>query len=98
MMRYPHKCLGHARPMKISHHPSLILMGWLLMVPPLVTRSGLIYLKPDTDAPLTEWRPNQDQVPSYDSKQACERFRAANEVNARNLLHDAPSDIERMTL
>ena len=47
------------RPWIIRHHTAIILIVWYLMLPPLLTRSGVLFMKPNDAAALTEWRPMQ---------------------------------------
>lgn len=51
--------------MKLHHTVALALIGWYLMVPPLIGSSGVA-----TQAPLTQWTA---LVTSYLSEQECQR-------------------------
>jgi hypothetical protein len=85
--------------MSIKHSATLaILIGWFLMFPPLINRSGVLYMEPDVSAPLTEWRPAQLEAGTLDSKSVCENSRLALVSNAKNLLQDAPADLGKMRL
>jgi len=69
------------------------------MFPPLVTRSGKIYMEPNGAAPLTEWRAAAlENGTTLDSQRMCENSRSALASNAKKLLLDAPADIEKMPL
>lgn len=69
------------------------------MLPPLVSRSGQLYMKPDVKAPLTEWRAaNLQGGTALDSEQACEDVRSKMTLKAKDLLRDAPRDLENMPL
>jgi len=74
-------------------------VGWSIMFPPLTTRSGVIYMKPNVDAPLTEWRPMQlEKRPAYDSERACENFRSKMIAKAKDFIIGAPPDLEQRPL
>jgi hypothetical protein len=53
--------------MKVRHAAALALVGWYLMVPPLIEIEGK--RKPNLDAPISEWQ----QVDSFDSADACKQ-------------------------
>jgi hypothetical protein len=83
----------------IRHHTAIILIVWSILFPPLVTRSGVIYMEPNAVAPLTEWRAmQQDKGTTFDSERNCEDARSTMISEAKNLLRGAPADIEKMPL
>jgi hypothetical protein len=70
--------------------------AWSIMFPPLVVRSGVIYMEPNTTAALVEWRPMEG--PTFDSKSACENARSNMESKAKDLLVGAPPDLAKRPL
>jgi hypothetical protein len=85
--------------MKIRHPTAIILIGWYLMIPPLVTRSGVLYMEPNVAAPLTEWRAAQlENGTTLDSEAECENFRSTVASNAKKLLLNAPPDLGKLPL
>jgi hypothetical protein len=85
--------------MKIRHLTATILIGWYLMFPPLVTRSGKIYMEPNVAAPLTEWRAAAlENGTTLDSERICENSRSVLASNAKKLLLGAPANIEEKPL
>ncbi len=52
--------------MKLRHAAALVLVGWYLMVPPLVNAP----YKVDTDAPVLYWKVYR----TFPSEQECEKF------------------------
>jgi len=50
---------------KIQHVAALTLVGWYLMLPPVVRLGG--YLRPNVDAAISEW----EDVDSFDSASKC---------------------------
>jgi hypothetical protein len=69
---------------------------WSIMFPPLVVRSGVIYMEPNTTAALTEWRAMEG--PSFDSERACENARSKMESKSKDLLVGAPADLAKRPL
>jgi hypothetical protein len=69
---------------------------WSIMFPPLVVRSGVIYMEPNTTAALTEWRPMEG--PTFDSKSACENARSNLASHAKDSLAGAPGDLSSRPL
>ena len=56
-------------------------------------------MKPNDAAALTEWRPMQlENGATLDSERSCENFRSTMASNAKNLLLNAPPDLEKMPL
>jgi hypothetical protein len=89
--------LGKA--MKINCATVIILIGWYLMLPPLVNRSGVLYMQPNVSAPLTEWRAADLQTgTTLDSAQTCEDIRSKMTSAAKKFALDAPTDIENMPM
>jgi hypothetical protein len=85
--------------MKIRHPAAIILITWYIMFPPLVTRSGVVYMEPNVAAPLTEWRQMQlENGTKLDSESVCEDTRSTMVSKTKNLLADAPTDLEKMPL
>ncbi|MGA7870780.1 MAG: hypothetical protein WCA22_07755 [Candidatus Binatus sp.] len=89
-----------ARVTVISHSaPPLKEAGWWIMFPPLVTRSGVIYMEPNVGAPLTEWRPmDLGKASTFDSESACQNARSEMESKAEGLLVGAPADLAKRPL
>jgi len=72
---------------------------WSIMFPPLVVRSGVIYMEPNVAAPLTEWRPMElEKGRTFNSKSACEDARSNMELKTKDLLAGAPSDLAKRPL
>ena len=77
-------------------------VGWYLMTPPQATdRQGVPLVGPDFNAPLAQWqisRLEKDGKPfeSFDSKQACENYRAISIRDAQKKLLNAPPGIADM--
>src|SRR5258708_5789833 len=85
--------------MKIIHPTALILILWYIMIPPLVSRSGVLYMDRNVAAPLTEWRPMQmENGATLDSKHGCENLRSTIVSKAKDLLLNAPPDLRKMPL
>jgi hypothetical protein len=61
--------MGVVDSMKACHATAFALMGWLLIVPPLVGEDG----HPDKGLPLTKW----EQMGNYNSVEECQADRAA---------------------
>jgi hypothetical protein len=55
--------------MKPRHTAALALVGWYLMIPPVIDLKHKRRYEADTDAPLSKWK----QSGSYDSADACEK-------------------------
>jgi hypothetical protein len=73
--------------MRPRHAAALALVGWYLMVPPLVRKQNT--LQEDTSQPLSKWT----QFRAFDSAQDCERDRdsilkARETVNYADALQD----------
>ena len=69
------------------------------MFPPLTSRSGQLYMKPDVKAALTEWRPSNLQgETTFDSEERCEAARSSLASKTKDLLRGAPNDIENRPL
>jgi len=69
---------------------------WAIMFPPLVVRSGVIYMEPNTTAALTEWRPMEG--PTFDSESACENARSNLTSHAKDMLVGVPGDLANRPL
>jgi hypothetical protein len=90
----------------VSYFPQRVILSsdsaspakevWSIMFPPLVVRSGVIYMEPNTTAALNEWRPMEE--PTFDSKNACENARSNMELKAKDLLVGAPPDLAKRPL
>jgi hypothetical protein len=90
----------------VSYFPQRVILSsdsaspskevWSIMFPPLVVRSGVIYMEPNTTAAMTEWRPMEG--PTFDSKSACENARSNIELKAKDLLVGAPPDLAKRPL
>jgi len=73
--------------LKPRHAAALALVGWYLMVPPLVHKQNT--LQQDTSQPLSKWT----QFRAFDSAQDCEKdrdliLRAQQTVNNADALQD----------
>lgn len=77
-------------------------VGWYLMTPPQATdRQGRPLVGPDFHAPLVQWQKSRMEnggkyFESFDSKQACEDYRANSIRDAQKKLVDAPPGIAEM--
>ena len=77
-------------------------VGWYLMTPPQATDGqGIALVGPDFHAPLYQWQKsrleeNGRQFESFDSKKACEAYRALSIQDAHKKLHNAPPGITSM--
>jgi hypothetical protein len=77
-------------------------VGWYLMTPPQATDSqGIALVRPDFHAPLHQWQKSKmgepgKQFEAFDSKEACERYRALSIEDAKKKLSDAPPGIGDM--
>jgi len=73
--------------------------GWYLMTPPQATdHRGAPLVGPDFHAPLDQWQKSRMEkdgtnFESFDSKQACEDYRANSIRDAQKRLLDAPPGI-----
>ena len=73
--------------------------GWYLMTPPQATDGhGVALVGPDFHAPLVQWQKSRMEkdgksFESFDSKQACEDYRANSIRDAQKRLLDAPPGI-----
>jgi hypothetical protein len=74
-------------------------VGWYLMTPPQATNGqGLALVGPDFHAPLNQWQKSKmgepgKQFEAFDSKEACEAYRAFSIQDARKKLLNAPPGI-----
>jgi hypothetical protein len=85
--------------MRIRHPAAMTLLAWYILFPPLVTRSGVVYMEPNVAARLTEWRPMQiEDGTVLDSERTCENYRSAMASAVGNSLPDAPPDLGKMPL
>jgi len=85
--------------MKIRHPTAFILISWFIMTPPLINRSGVLYMQPNVAAALTEWRPMQlENGTILDSERTCEDFRSTIISKVKSLLVNAPPDLAKMPL
>jgi hypothetical protein len=83
--------------MKTCNVVGLVLVGWYLMFPPPVERSGIVYVRPNLSAPLSSWQAaKQQNGPEFSSERDCEDFRSRMVKNAKDMLLDAPPGVERM--
>jgi len=77
-------------------------IGWYLMTPPQATdRQGIPLVGPDFHAPLYQWQKSrlgesEKQFESFDSKEACEDYRAISIRDAQKKLLNAPPGIADM--
>jgi hypothetical protein len=55
--------------MKPRHAAALALVGWYLLIPPLVNAP----YKVDTEAPLTNWKVYQ----TFDTREECDKFQSS---------------------
>ncbi|WP_304823970.1 hypothetical protein [Candidatus Binatus sp.] len=72
--------------------------AWCMVVPPLVVRSGVTYMKANLDAPLDQWQIEKgpDGTPIvYISNELCEKSRAPLAKTAIDTLRKAPKDMEQ---
>src|ERR1700730_16749176 len=62
--------------MKPRHAAALALVGWYLMVPPLVNAP----YKVDTEAPLASWKPYQ----AFDTAEECDKYLSSVKAKYKN--------------
>jgi hypothetical protein len=74
-------------------------VGWFLMTPPQANdRRGAALVGPNFHAPLSQWQKSKmgegsKQFEMFDSKQACENYRALSIRDAQKKMIDAPPGI-----
>jgi hypothetical protein len=77
-------------------------VGWYLMTPPQATgKQGIPLVGPDFHAPLYQWQKSRmgelgKQFESFDSKDACEAYRAFSIQDAQKKLANAPPGIAEL--
>src|SRR5437762_2723111 len=77
-----------------------LLILWFLLFPPQKHNASVVFVGPNTSAPINEWQPmggeHEGEANSFKTREDCETYRRQVISDARSALVDAPNGVANL--